>query len=405
MEFNGVNFDTYFKNYPNSEGYFGKYGGAYISPELKKAMEEINEAYFTICKSAKFINELRRIRKDFQGRPTPISHLERLSNKYGNVQLYVKREDLNHTGAHKLNHCMGEALLAKYMGKKKVIAETGAGQHGVALATAAAYFGLECDIYMGSVDIKKQAPNVARMKILGANVVEVTDGLATLKEAVDAAFKAYAEDYENSIYCIGSVVGPHPFPMMVRDFQSVVGIEAREQFVNMTGELPDKVVACVGGGSNAMGMFSGFLNDPVDIYGIEPLGRGTALGDHAASLQYGEEGVMHGFNSIMLKDENGEPAPVYSVASGLDYPSSGPEHAFLHDLGRVKYDVVNDEETIDAFFELSRMEGIIPAIESAHAVAYGIKLAKQMKTGSVLICLSGRGDKDMDYVIENYGIR
>ena len=405
MEFNGVNFDTYFKNYPNSEGYFGKYGGAYITPELKKAMEEINEAYFTICKSAKFINELRRIRKDFQGRPTPISHLERLSNKYGNVQLYVKREDLNHTGAHKLNHCMGEALLAKYMGKKKVIAETGAGQHGVALATAAAYFGLECDIYMGSVDIKKQAPNVARMKILGANVVEVTEGLATLKEAVDAAFKAYAEDYENSIYCIGSVVGPHPFPMMVRDFQSVVGIEAREQFVDMTGELPDKVVACVGGGSNAMGMFSGFLNDPVDIYGIEPLGRGTALGDHAASLQYGEEGVMHGFNSIMLKDENGEPAPVYSVASGLDYPSSGPEHAFLHDLGRVKYDVVNDEETIDAFFELSRMEGIIPAIESAHAVAYGIKLAKQMKTGSVLICLSGRGDKDMDYVIENYGIR
>ena len=405
MEFNGINFDTYFKNYPNIEGYFGKYGGAYVSPELKKAMEEINEAYFTICKSAKFINELRRIRKDFQGRPTPISHLERLSNKYGNVQLYVKREDLNHTGAHKLNHCMGEALLAKYMGKKKVIAETGAGQHGVALATAAAYFGLECDIYMGSVDIKKQAPNVARMKILGANVVEVTEGLATLKEAVDAAFKAYAEDYENSIYCIGSVVGPHPFPMMVRDFQSVVGIEAREQFLSMTGELPDKVVACVGGGSNAMGMFSGFLNDPVDIYGIEPLGRGSALGDHAASLQYGKEGIMHGFNSIMLKDENGEPAPVYSVASGLDYPSSGPEHAFLHDLGRVKYDVVNDEETIDAFFELSKLEGIIPAIESAHAVAYGIKLAKQMKTGSVLICLSGRGDKDMDYIIEKYGIR
>ncbi|MBQ7353491.1 MAG: tryptophan synthase subunit beta [Clostridia bacterium] len=400
-----MNFDTYFKNYPNIEGYFGKYGGAYVSPELKKAMEEINEAYFTICKSAKFINELRRIRKDFQGRPTPISHLERLSNKYGNVQLYVKREDLNHTGAHKLNHCMGEALLAKYMGKKKVIAETGAGQHGVALATAAAYFGLECDIYMGSVDIKKQAPNVARMKILGANVVEVTEGLATLKEAVDAAFKAYAEDYENSIYCIGSVVGPHPFPMMVRDFQSVVGIEAREQFLSMTGELPDKVVACVGGGSNAMGMFSGFLNDPVDIYGIEPLGRGSALGDHAASLQYGKEGIMHGFNSIMLKDENGEPAPVYSVASGLDYPSSGPEHAFLHDLGRVKYDVVNDEETIDAFFELSKLEGIIPAIESAHAVAYGIKLAKQMKTGSVLICLSGRGDKDMDYIIEKYGIR
>ena len=405
MEFNGINFDTYFKNYPNAEGYYGKYGGAYISEELKQAMEEINEAYFTICKSSKFISELRKIRKEFQGRPTPISYLERLSTKIGNVQLYVKREDLNHTGAHKLNHCMGEALLAKYMGKKKVIAETGAGQHGVALATAAAYFGLECDIYMGAVDIKKQAPNVARMKILGANVIEVTEGLATLKEAVDAAFAAYSREYKDAIYCIGSVVGPHPFPMMVRDFQSVVGIEAREQFLEMTGELPDAVVACVGGGSNAMGMFSGFLNYPVDIYGVEPLGRGTALGDHAASLQYGEEGVMHGFNSIMLKDENGDPAPVYSVASGLDYPSSGPEHAFLHDLGRVKYDVIDDEETIDAFFELSRMEGIIPAIESAHAVAYGIKLAKKMKTGSVLICLSGRCDKDMDYIIEKYGIR
>ena len=405
MEFNGVNFDTYLKNYPNEEGYFGKFGGAYVSPELKKAMDEINEAYFTICKSAKFINELRRIRKDFQGRPTPISHLERLSNKYGNVQLYVKREDLNHTGAHKLNHCMGEVLLAKYMGKKKVIAETGAGQHGVAMATAAAYFGLECDIYMGSVDIKKQAPNVARMKILGANVIEVTHGLATLKEAVDAAFEAYAKDYENSMYCIGSVVGPHPFPMMVREFQSVVGFEAREQFKEMTGELPDAVVACVGGGSNSMGMFSGFLNDPVDIYGVEPLGRGPKLGDHAATLQYGEEGIMHGFKSIMLKDENGDPAPVYSVASGLDYPSSGPEHAFLHTLGRVKYDVVDDEETIDAFFELSKLEGIIPAIESAHAVAYGIKLAKKMGKGSVLICLSGRGDKDMDYIIEKYGIR
>ena len=405
MKFNGIDFDTYLKNYPDEKGYFGKYGGSFISPELQKAMDEITEAYFTICKSSKFISELRRIRKEFQGRPTPISHLERLSTSLGNVQLYVKREDLNHTGAHKLNHCMGEALLAKYLGKKKVIAETGAGQHGVAIATAAAYFGLECDVYMGSVDIKKQAPNVARMKILGANVIEVTHGLATLKEAADAAFDAYAREYKDAIYCIGSVVGPHPFPMMVRDFQSIVGIEAREQFVEMTGELPDAVVACVGGGSNSMGMFSGFLNYPVDIYGVEPLGRGTALGDHAASLKYGSEGIMHGFNSIMLKDENGDPAPVYSVASGLDYPSSGPEHAFLHDLGRVKYDVVSDDETIDAFFTLSRLEGIIPAIESSHAVAYGIKLAKTMGKGSVLICLSGRGDKDMDFIIENYGIR
>ncbi len=405
MKFKDIEFDTYFKNYPDSKGYFGKYGGSFVPENLQAALDEITTAYYTICKSSKFISELRRIRREFQGRPTPISYLERLSSTVGNVQLYVKREDLNHTGAHKLNHCMGEALLAKYMGKKKIIAETGAGQHGVALATAAAYFGLECDIYMGAVDIKKQAPNVARMKILGANVVEVTDGLQTLKEAVDAAFAAYLNDYKNTIYCIGSVVGPHPFPMMVRDFQSVVGIEAREQFLEMTGELPDAVVACVGGGSNSMGMFAGFLNDPVEIYGVEPLGRGPKLGDHAASLTYGSEGVMHGFNSIMLKDENGDPAPVYSIASGLDYPSSGPEHAFLHDLGRVKYDVVDDEETIDAFFKLSRLEGIIPAIESSHAVAYALKLAKEMGTGSILINLSGRGDKDMDYIIEKYGIK
>ncbi|MBQ7850741.1 MAG: tryptophan synthase subunit beta [Clostridia bacterium] len=405
MKFNRVDFDTYFKQYPDANGFFGKYGGSYIPAELQAAMDEINAAYQTICKSRRFISELRRIRREFQGRPTPVSYLERLSGKLGGAQLYVKREDLNHTGAHKLNHCMGEVLLAKYMGKRKVIAETGAGQHGVAMATAAAYFGLECDIYMGAVDIRKQAPNVARMEILGANVLKVTDGLQTLKEAVDAAFAAYCREYRDAIYCIGSVVGPHPFPMMVRDFQSVVGIEAREQFLEMTGELPDAIVACVGGGSNAMGLFSGFLNDPVDIYGVEPLGRGTALGDHAASLQYGTEGVMHGFNSLMLKDANGEPAPVYSVASGLDYPSSGPEHAFLHDLGRVKYDVVTDEETIDAFFELSRMEGIIPAIESAHAVAYAMKLARKMGRGSILVNLSGRGDKDMDYIIEKYGVR
>ncbi len=405
MKVNNIDFETYLKDYPDDRGYFGKYGGCYIDGKLQKAMQEITDAYFTICKSRKFINELRRIRKEFQGRPTPVSHLERLSNKLGNVQLYAKREDLNHTGAHKLNHCMGEALLAKYMGKTKLIAETGAGQHGVALATAAAYFGLQCDIYMGSVDIKKQAPNVARMKILGAKVIEVTDGMQTLKEAVDSAFEAYGREYDHAIYCIGSVVGPHPFPMMVRDFQSVVGIEARSQFTEMTGELPDAVVACVGGGSNSMGIFAGFLNDHVELYGVEPLGRGKNTGDHAASLNYGTEGIMHGFNSLMLKDDKGNPAPVYSVASGLDYPSSGPEHAFLHDVGRIKYDVISDDETIDAFFTLSRLEGIIPAIESAHAVAYAMKLAKTIKKGSVLINLSGRGDKDMDFIIEKYGIR
>lgn len=405
MLYNNIEFSTYFKNFPDKDGYFGKYGGAYLPAELQKAMDEITEAYFTICKSSKFINELRRIRKEFQGRPTPITHLERLSNKYGNVQIYAKREDLNYSGAHKLNHCMGEALLAKYMGKKKIIAETGAGQHGVALATAAAYFGLECDIYMGSVDIAKQAPNVAKMKILGANVVEVTQGLKTLKEAVDAAFEAYTKCYKDTIYCIGSALGPHPFPTMVRDFQSVVGVEAHDQFLEMTGELPDALVACVGGGSNAAGVFAGFLNDPVKIYGVEPLGRGTRLGEHAASLTYGEEGVMHGFNSIMLKDENGEPAPVYSIASGLDYPSSGPEHAFLKEMGRVEYDTISDEKAVNAFFELSRLEGIIPALESSHAVAYAIELAQTMKRGSILVNLSGRGDKDVDYVIEKYGVR
>lgn len=398
-------FTNYFKRYPDEKGFFGKYGGSFVPPEIQAAMDEINEAYFSICKSSKFISELRTIRREFQGRPTPITHLERLSNSLGCVQIYAKREDLNHTGAHKLNHCMGEALLAKYMGKTKIIAETGAGQHGVALATAAAHFGLECDIYMGAVDIKKQAPNVARMKILGANVVEVTHGLQTLKEAVDAAFEAYLNDYKNTIYCIGSVVGPHPFPMMVRDFQAVVGIEAREQFLGMTGELPDTVMACVGGGSNSAGMFAGFLADPVEIIGVEPLGRSTKLGDHAASLTYGEEGIMHGFNSIMLKDENGEPAPVYSVASGLDYPSTGPEHAFLHEIGRVKYEGVTDDEAIDAFFALSKLEGIIPAIESSHALAYAMKLAKERNHGSILVNLSGRGDKDMDYVLENYGLR
>lgn len=398
-----MDYRTYLKNYPDKNGRFGPYGGAYLTDELIPAFEEISDAYQTICHSSQFINELRRIRKEFQGRPTPVYHCERLSQKIGNCQIYLKREDLNHTGAHKLNHCMGEGLLAKFMGKKRLIAETGAGQHGVALATAAAFFGLECEIHMGEVDIAKQAPNVTRMKILGAKVVPVTHGLKTLKEAVDSAFESYAKNYKDSIYCIGSALGPHPFPLMVRDFQSVVGYEARDQFYEMTGMFPDEVCACVGGGSNSIGMFIPFLDDPVDITGIEPLGRGETLGDHAASMKFGEKGVMHGFESIMLKDENGEPAPVYSIASGLDYPSVGPEHAFLHDLGRVKYDTVSDKEAMDAFFKLSRYEGIIPAIESSHAVAYAMRRAKEMGQGSILVCLSGRGDKDIDYVVEHYG--
>ncbi|MFC2342560.1 MAG: tryptophan synthase subunit beta [Negativicutes bacterium] len=398
-----MEFTTYLKKYPDAKGRFGKYGGAYLPEKLIPAFQDITDGYLTICHSSKFVQELRRIRREFQGRPTPVYHCERLSQKIGHCQIYLKREDLNHTGAHKLNHCMGEALLAKYMGKKRVIAETGAGQHGVALATAAAYFGLDCTIYMGEVDIKKQAPNVARMKVLGAKVIPVTTGLKTLKEAVDAAFADYLENYKTTIYCIGSAVGPHPFPMMVRDFQMVVGNEAREQFQTMMGFLPDVVTACVGGGSNAIGMFEAFLNDPVEIVGVEPLGRSKKLGDHAASMSYGSEGVMHGFNSIMLKDSEGNPAPVYSIASGLDYPSVGPEHAFLRECGRVKFDGVSDEEAIDAFFKLSRYEGIIPALESSHAVAYAMRRAKEMKTGSILVNLSGRGDKDLDYVIEKYG--
>lgn len=397
-------FDRYLRDYPNKEGFFGTYGGQFIPDELVPAFKEIEDAYETICHSAKFINELRRIRKEFQGRPTPVYHCERLSNYLGKCQIYIKREDLNHTGAHKLNHCMGEGLLAKYMGKKKLIAETGAGQHGVALATAAAYFGLDCDIYMGEVDIEKQAPNVTRMKLLGARVIPVTKGLKTLKEAVDAAFEAYMNEYKDAIYCIGSVVGPHPFPKMVRDFQSIVGIEAREQFLEMTGIMPDAVAACVGGGSNSIGMFVPFLGDPVDIYGVEPLGRGSAVGDHAASMTYGKPGILHGFNSYLLQDESGDPSPVYSIASGLDYPSVGPEHAFLRDVGRVNYVTISDEEAMEAFYKLSRFEGIIPAVESSHAVAFAMRYAREHETGSILVNLSGRGDKDMDFVVDKYGL-
>jgi len=392
----------YLRAFPNAQGYFGKFGGAYLPPELVEQFKKIEEAYLTIGSSHDFIRELRDIRKHYQGRPTPVYYAKRLSEYVGGARIYLKREDLNHTGAHKLNHCMGEALLAKYLGKKKLIAETGAGQHGVALATAAAYFGLECEIHMGEVDIAKEHPNVVRMRVLGAKVVPVTFGAKTLKEAVDSAFVAYLNDPENSIYCIGSVVGPHPFPMMVRDFQSVVGIEAREQFLEMTGNLPDNLVACVGGGSNAMGLFSAFVEDSCEMYGVEPGGRGTKLGEHAASLSFGSEGILHGFNSIMLKNSEGEPAEVYSIASGLDYPSVGPEHAYLNSIGRTKVGIADDKETIQAFYDLSHYEGIIPALESAHAVAFAMKLAKEKPYESILVNLSGRGDKDIDFVVENF---
>jgi len=399
-----MNKRPYLDTMPDENGYFGQFGGSFIPPELEKPFKEIKDAYMKLSKSHHYIKELRDIRKHYQGRPTPVYHAKNLSDYCGGGQIYLKREDLNHTGAHKLNHCMAEGLLAKYLGKKKLIAETGAGQHGVALATAAAYFGLECEIHMGEVDIKKEYPNVVRMQILGAKVVPATHGLKTLKEAVDSAFEAYVKDTDTQMFAIGSVVGPHPFPMMVRDFQSIVGIEAKEQFHEMTGNLPDVVAACVGGGSNAMGIFSGFFDDAVDLYGVEPMGKSAEIGDHSASLTYGKEGVMHGFNSIMLSDENGEPAPVHSIASGIDYPSIGPEHAYLSSIGRTKVGHCNDEDAIDAFYKLSQHEGIIPALESAHAVAFAMKYAAGNPDKSILINLSGRGDKDIDFVVENYPI-
>ena len=395
---------TYLKSHPDAKGFFGPYGGADLPPVLVERFAEIEAAYLRLSRSAGFISELRHIRKHFQGRPTPISYLGNLSGDCGGAQIYAKREDLNHTGAHKLNHCMAEALLAKHMGKTKLMAETGAGQHGVALATAAAYFGLDCEIHMGEIDIAKEAPNVTRMKLLGANVVPVGFGGRSLKEAVDSCFQAYVAQAETALFAIGSVVGPHPFPMMVRDFQHVVGIESREQFLEMTGRLPDMVAACVGGGSNAMGMFAGFIDDEeVALYGVEPLGTSSNLGDHAATISFGEDGDIHGFRTLVLKDAEGNPAPVHTVASGLDYPGVGPEHAYLHKSGRANYVAADDKEALDAFYRLSRREGIIPALESAHAVAFALREAPKHPGKTILLNLSGRGDKDIDYVTETYG--
>ena len=390
---------------PDDKGFFGVYGGSFIPPVLEDILTEIKDAYLEIVKDPDFLEELHLLYRDFVGRPSPIFHLKNMSKKIGGAQIYLKREDLNHTGAHKINHCLGQALLCKKMGKRKIIAETGAGQHGVALATAAVLVGLECDIYMGEIDIVKEHPNVIRMKILGANVIPVGRGTKTLKDAVDAAFEAYLEDPVNQLYAIGSVVGPHPFPMMVRDFQSVVGKEAKVQFNEKYGKLPNNLVACVGGGSNAMGIFQAFLGDTeVAMHGVEPGGRGFNVGDHAATLSKGTPGIIHGFKCYLLQDEEGEPQPVHSVASGLDYPGAGPQHSLLKDIGRVQYVTASDTEAVDAFFQLSRTEGIIPALESAHAMAYAMKLAKELGPDqTILVNLSGRGDKDVDFVVEQYG--
>jgi tryptophan synthase beta chain len=387
---------------PDSEGNFGEYGGQIIPPPLIEIMDQIRDAYEEISQTEAFQNELHDLYANYVGRPSPIYHAKNLSAKLGGAQIYLKREDLNHTGAHKINHCIGEALLAKHMGKTKVLAETGAGQHGVALATACALVGIECEIHMGEIDIKKEHPNVTKMKILGCKIVPVSRGTKTLKDAVDSAFEEYLKDPVTTLYAIGSVVGPHPFPMMVRDFQSVVGKEARAQFLETHGKLPDMVMACVGGGSNAIGLFTEFLPDEdVEMVGVEPAGKGLDTPDHAATLTLGTKGAIHGFKCYNLQDDEGNPLPVYSIASGLDYPGVGPQHCLLKDLGRVRYESVDDKECLNAFMELSRVEGIIPALESAHAVAYAMKIAGDMDSDkNILINLSGRGDKDADFVAD-----
>jgi len=391
---------------PDKDGNFGEYGGQIIPPPLIEIMDQINDAYEEIRNTAEFQDELNDLYANYVGRPSPIYHAKNLSKKLGGAQIYLKREDLNHTGAHKINHCIGEALLAKHMGKTKVLAETGAGQHGVALATACALVGIDCEIHMGEIDIAKEHPNVTKMKILGCKIVPVSRGTKTLKDAVDSAFEEYLKDPVTTIYAIGSVVGPHPFPKMVRDFQSVVGKEARAQFLETHGKLPDIAMACVGGGSNAIGLFTEFLPDEgVELIGIEPAGKGLDTPDHAATLTLGTKGAIHGFKCYNLQDTEGNPLPVYSIASGLDYPGVGPQHCLLKDLGRVRYESIDDKECLNAFMELSRVEGIIPALESAHAVAYAMKIAGDMDSDkTILINLSGRGDKDADFVADTLSL-
>lgn len=386
----------------DDDGYFGNYGGADVPPFLAEPIAEVAAAYEEARRDPAFMAEYESLLKTYVGRPSPLFEAKRLTQHFGGAKVYLKREDLNHTGAHKINHCLGEGLLAKRMGKKKLIAETGAGQHGVALATAAALLGLECEIHMGAIDVAKQHPNVIRMQLLGATVVPVTQGGACLKDAVDSAFAAYAADYHEVFFGIGSVVGPHPYPSMVRDFQAIVGREARAQVLELEGRLPDALIAAVGGGSNALGLFTAFLDDPdVAIYGVEPAGEGLDTDRHAATMTKGRDATLHGMRTLVLTDEDGEPSAVHSIASGLDYPGVGPQHAHLRQVGRVTYASVTDEETLEAFQLLCRSEGIIPALESSHALAYAAKLAPQLGTDKVLIVnLSGRGDKDIDYVAD-----
>ncbi len=387
----------------NDAGFFGDHGGRFLPPQLEAPIAEVAAAYAEARQDPQFQADYEALLADYVGRPSPLFLAQGLTSHLGGARIYLKREDLNHTGAHKINHCLGEGLLAKRMGKKKLIAETGAGQHGVALATAAALLGLECEIHMGAIDVAKQHPNVVRMELLGAKVVAVETGGRSLKEAVDSAFGVFATDYADTFFAIGSVVGPDPYPSMVRDFQAIVGREARRQVLEKEGRLPDVLIGAVGGGSNALGLFTAFLEDEeVRMFGVEPAGKNLdVVGEHAATMTLGTPGMLHGMKTLLLQDEHGQPTAVHSIASGLDYPGVGPQHAFLKDMGRVEYVTASDAETLEAFQLLCRTEGIIPALESSHALVHAMRLAPTMSPDQVIIVnLSGRGDKDIDYVAE-----
>jgi tryptophan synthase beta chain len=390
------------KKYPDTNGRFGDFGGKFVPETLMKPLEELEKALEEALNDPLFMKEYLSILKEFSGRPTPITFANNVSSRLGGAKIYLKREDLNHTGAHKLNNAIGQALLAKRMGKKKIIAETGAGQHGVASATVAAYFGMECIVFMGEEDIRRQRLNVFRMELMGAKVVPVASGNKTLKDATNEAIRYWVQHCSDHFYLIGSVVGPHPYPKMVRDFQRIIGDEAKKQFLEREGRLPTKIIACVGGGSNAIGMFYPFLEDPVELIGVEAAGKGLNTSQHAATIQKGSKGVIHGSMTYLLQNEHGQIMEPYSISAGLDYPGVGPEHAYLASIGRVIYESVTDEEAIEALQILSKEEGIIPAIESAHALAKAFEHAANMKNDeTILVCLSGRGDKDVHTLMEH----
>ncbi|HHZ19725.1 MAG TPA: tryptophan synthase subunit beta [Firmicutes bacterium] len=390
---------------PDKAGFFGMYGGRFVPAELNAVLDEIEQAFHQFKNDEDFQRELNYYFKYYVGRPSPLYYAERLTNAIGGAKIYLKREDLNHMGAHKINNTIGQVLLAKRLGKNRIIAETGAGQHGVATAAACALFGMECIIYMGEEDTRRQALNVFRMELLGAKVVPVATGTRTLKDAVDEALKDLIANYKTTFYMLGSAVGPAPYPAMVKHFQSVIGQEAKEQILELAGRLPDYLVACVGGGSNAIGLFAPFFDDKdVKMIGVEPAGRGLDTPDHAATITLGTPGIIHGYKCYLLQDDEGEPLPVYSIAAGLDYPGVGPEHSYYKDIGRAEYVTVTDQEAIDAFLKLAKTEGIIPAIESSHAVAYGMKLAAELDPDKIIIInLSGRGDKDVAEVARILG--